>query len=120
VPVALERIKKNADEALRQGRPEEAGKRYAAALRFLSHPAAREAPLSFSKTDLKEKLDRISSSLMEKGVEQYRQGKIEAAIATWRQILAYEPSHAEAAKSVRTATTQLENLKKLTPETPPK
>jgi hypothetical protein len=52
---------------------------------------------------------------MEKGLVEYRKGNIEAAIASWKSILAYDPSHAEALRSVRTAATQLENLKKINP-----
>lgn len=119
-PNAVEGLKKNGDEALRQGRIEEAGRRWAAASRHLSHPALKGRSLSFSKAELKGSLDKLTENLMEKGLADYRQGRIETAIATWRQILAYDPSHEEAAKSVKTATTQLENLKKLTPPAPGK
>ncbi len=114
-PAALEGLKKSGDEARRQGQLGEAGKRYSAAMRFLSHPALKGRSLSFTRADLKGRLDKLSETLMEQGLEDYRQGRLEAAIAHWRQILAYDPSHEEAAKSVKTATTQLENLKKLTP-----
>lgn len=114
-PVALEGIKNSGDEARRQGRPEEAGKQWTAAMRFLSHPAMKGRSPSFTKADLKGRIDKLSENLMEKGLADYREGRLEAAIATWRQILAYDPAHEEAAKSVKTATTQLENLKKLTP-----
>jgi tetratricopeptide (TPR) repeat protein len=114
-PTALEGLKKSGDEAQRQGRAEEAGKRWTAAMRFLSHPALKGRSLSFSKTDLKGSIDKLSENLLERGLADYRQGRLEAAIATWRQILAYDPAHEEANKSVKTATTQLENLKKLPP-----
>jgi hypothetical protein len=52
---------------------------------------------------------------MEKGLVEYRKGNLGSAIASWRTILSYDPSHAEAARSVQTATTQLENLKKIGP-----
>lgn len=118
-PVALEKLKKSGDEALRQGQQGDAGRKYAAVLRFLPHPASRETSQPFTRAELEERIDGISKSLMEKGVKEYQQGKIEAAIATWRQVLAYDPSNEEAAKSVRTATTQIENLKKLTPPPQP-
>ncbi len=119
-PNALEGLKKQGDEAARQGRPDEAGKRWTAVLKYLSHPALKGRSLSFSRAELKGSVDKLSEGLMEKGLTEYRSGKIEAAIATWRQILAYDPAHEEAAKSVRTASTQLENLKKLTPPAPAK
>jgi len=114
-PAALEGLKKSGDEAQRQGRLEEAGKRWTAAMRFLSHPAMKGRSPSFTKAELKGRIDKVSETLMEQGLEDYRQGRLEEAIASWRQILAYDPSNEEAAKSVKTATTQLENLKKLTP-----
>ncbi len=120
ISAALEELKKKGDDALREGHPEQAGRRYAVALRFLSHPAVRNGSVTFTKGTLKKKIDKISAALMEKGLAAYRQGKLKEAIATWREILAYDPSHKEAAKSVETATTQLKNLKKLTPPPAPK
>ncbi|MBI5419081.1 MAG: hypothetical protein HZA60_03235 [Deltaproteobacteria bacterium] len=114
-PEALEGLKRAGDEALRQGRPEDAGKRWEAVLRYLGHPAAKGKTLSFTKGELQKEIDKLSASLMEKGLVEYRKGNLEAAIATWRSILAYNPSHAEAARSVQTATTQLQNLKKIAP-----
>lgn len=114
-PEALARLKNSGDESFRQGRIEEAGRRWSAAVRFLAHPAEKGKALPFTKADLRGSIDRLSASLMEKGVVEYRKGDLEAAIASWRSILAYDPSHAEAARSVQTATTQLQNLKKIGP-----
>ncbi len=112
---ALEGLKRSGDEAARQDTPDEAGKRWTAALRYVGHPATKGRTLSFSRADLKENLDRLSASLMEKGLKEYRMGNLEAAIEIWRSILAYDPGNVEAAKSIRTTSTQLENLKKLPP-----
>lgn len=115
-PEALSALKKSGDEAFRQGRLEEAGRRWSTAIRYVSHPAEKGKPLSFTKADLQANVERISELLMEKGLVEYRKGNLEAAIAIWKSILAYDPAHAEALKSVRTATTQLENLKKISPQ----
>lgn len=112
---ALEGLKKSGDEAARQDLPEDAGKRWAGVLRNLGNPAVKGKALSFSRADVKGSLDRLSTSLMEKGLKEYRMGNLEAAIAIWRSIVAYDPGNAEAAKAIRTASTQLENLKKLPP-----
>lgn len=114
--VALERLKKQGDEAEQKGKPEEAGKAWAAVLSYLSHPAAKGKALSFTRSDLKETLERLSKSMMDKGLVEYREGRFASAISWWQKILAYDPSNEEAAKSVRTATTQLENLKKIAPK----
>ncbi len=112
---ALEGLKRSGDDSARQDQPDEAGKKWTAALRYLGHPALKGRTLTFSRADLKANVDRLSASLMEKGLKEYRTGNLEAAIDIWRSILAYDPGNAEAAKSIRTTTTQLENLKKMPP-----
>ena len=114
-PAALEGLKKSGDETYQKGRFEEAGKRWSTTMRFLSHPALKGRSLAFLLEDVKDSIDRLSEFLMEKGLSEYREGRLQEAVATWRQILAYDPDHEEAAKAVKTATTQLKNLKKITP-----
>jgi len=46
---------------------------------------------------------------------EYRRGDVPAAIAGWKTILSYDPGHEEAARSLETATKQLETLKKMPP-----
>jgi tetratricopeptide (TPR) repeat protein len=113
-PKAISFLKAEGDEAFQRGRLEESGRHWSAALRSMSHPAAKGNSFSFTKNDLRSSIDKLSASLMEKGLIEYRKGNLETAIALWKSILAYEPSHAEAARSVKTASTQLENLKKIT------
>ena len=113
---ALERLKKQGDEAEQQGKPEEAGRAWSASLSYLSHPAAKGKVLPFTRADLQGSIDRLSKTLMDKGLMEYREGRFESAISWWQKILAYDPSNEEAVKSVRTATTQLENLKKIPPK----
>ncbi|MBI5575555.1 MAG: hypothetical protein HY896_04250 [Deltaproteobacteria bacterium] len=114
-PEALSALKTRGDDAFRHGKLEEAGRHWAGVLRFASHPAEKGRHLPFTKSEIRASIDRVSSSLMEKGLIEYRKGNLDAAIALWKSILAYDPSHVEAAGSVRTATTQLENLKKIGP-----
>ncbi len=114
-PTAVEGLKKSGDDTYQQGRFEDAGKRWTAVMKLFSHPALKGRSLAFTKEDVKGDIDKLSEFLMEKGLSKYRQGGLQEAIATWRQILAYDPDHEEATKSVKTATTQLENLKKITP-----
>lgn len=114
--VALERLKKQGDDAEQQGKPEEAGRAWTTALSYLPHPAAKGKVLSFTRADLQGSRDRLSKTLMDKGLVEYREGRFESAISWWQKILAYDPANEEAEKSVRTATTQLENLKKIPPK----
>ncbi|MBF8259154.1 MAG: hypothetical protein HW377_1528, partial [Actinobacteria bacterium] len=78
-PAALAGLKNSADESFRQGRPEEAGRRWSSALRFASHPSEKGRALPFAKADVRASIDRASSSLMEKGLIEYRKGNLEAA-----------------------------------------
>jgi tetratricopeptide (TPR) repeat protein len=119
-PATLEELKESGDDAYWQGQLDEAGKRWAATMRFLSHPAAKADHPAISKAGLQGSIDKVSGILMEKGLADYREGRLEEAIATWRKILDYDPSHEEADRSVKTATTQLENLKKIPPPEPAK
>jgi tetratricopeptide (TPR) repeat protein len=114
-PDALARLKNGGDESSRQGRIEEAGRRWSAALRYSAILAEKGGQLPFARTELRAGIDRVSAALMEKGLVEYRKGNLESAIAIWKSILGYDPSHAEAARSVKTASTQLENLKKISP-----
>ncbi len=107
-------LKKSGDDAFQRGQAEEAGRKWTGVLGAMGHPAVRGRALPFAKTELRAAVDRLTASLLEKALVKYREGKLEAAIALWRAILSYDPANEEASKSVRTATTQLENLKKMT------
>jgi thioredoxin-like negative regulator of GroEL len=112
---ALLALKKNGDAAYAQGKREDAGKRWMGTLRFITHPAANSRDYPFTRSEVRAKVDQLSASLLEKALLQYREGNIQAAIADWKTILAYDPANEEAVKSLNTATTQLEQLKKLPP-----
>ena len=112
-------LKKSGDAAYVQGKLEDAGKRWTGTLRHMNHPAAKPKGYPFTRADVQGQVDRLTAGLMEKGLLDYRKGNIEAAIADWKTILAYDPGNEGAAKSIRTATTQLENLKKLPPAPAP-
>ncbi len=112
---ALLGLKKNGDAARAQGKPEDAGKHWMGTLRYINHPAAKGKPYPFTRGEVQGEVDRLTAGQMEKGLLHYRKGDIPAAIAAWKVILAYDPENAEAARSIRTASTQLENLKKIPP-----
>ena len=116
---ALLALKKNGDAAYAQGKWEDAGKRWMGTLRFITHPAANSRDYPFTRSEVRAKVDHLSASLLEKALLQYREGNIQAAIADWKTILAYDPANEEAVKSLNTATTQLEQLKKLPPAPAP-
>ena len=112
---ALLALKKNGDAAYAQGKWEDAGKRWMGTLRFITHPAANWRGYPFTRSEVRAKVDRLSAALMEKALTEYREGRLPAAIADWKTILSYDPGHEEAARSLQTATKQLETLKKMPP-----
>ena len=113
-------LKRNGDAAYEQGKLEDAGKRWMGTLRYMNHPAAKPKEYPFTRADVQGQVDRLTAWLMEEGLLEYRKGNIQAAIASWKTVLAYDPGNVEATKSIRTATTQLEILKKIPPAPLPK
>mgnify|MGYP001597603753 CR=1 FL=1 len=112
---ALLALKKNGDAAYAQGKWEDAGKRWMGTLRFITHPAANWRDYPFTRSEVRAKVDHLSAALTEKALTEYRRGEVPSAIADWKTILSYDPGHEEAARSLRTASKQLETLKKMPP-----
>ena len=108
-------LKKSGDAAYAQGKWEDAGKRWMATLRFIIHPAANPRSYPFTRNEVRAKVDSLTAALTEKALTEYRRGEVPAAIADWKTILSYDPGNEEAARSLRTAMTQLETLKKMPP-----
>jgi thioredoxin-like negative regulator of GroEL len=108
-------LKKNGDAAYAQGKWEDAGKRWMGTLRFIDHPAGNPRGYPFTRSELRAKVDNLTAALTEKALTEYRRGEVPAAIADWKTILSYDPGNEEAARSLRTASKQLETLKKMPP-----
>jgi len=112
---ALLALKKNGDAAYAQGKLESAGKQWMGTLRFITHPAANWHGYPFTRSEVQAKIDHLSAALIEKALTKYRREEIRLAIADWKTVLSYDPRHEEAARSLRTASKQLETLKKMPP-----
>ena len=112
---ALLALKKNGDAAYAQGKWEVAGKRWMGTLQFINHPAANWRGYPFTRSEVQAKVDRLSAALTKKALTEYRREEVPLAIADWKTILSYDPGHEEAARSLRTASKQLETLKKMPP-----
>ena len=108
-------LNKNGDAAYAQGKWESAGRRWMGTLRFITHPAANWRDYPFTRSEVRAKVDRLNAALTEKALTEYRRGEVPSAIAGWKTILCYDPGHEEATRSLRTATKQLETLKKMPP-----
>ena len=112
---ALIALEKNGDAAYAKGKWEDAGKRWMGTLRFITHPAANWRGHPFTRSEVRAKVDHLSEALTEKALTEYRRGEVPSAIADWKTILSYDPAHEEAARSLRTASKQLETLKRMPP-----
>jgi tetratricopeptide (TPR) repeat protein len=112
---ALLALEKNGDAAYAQGKWEDAGKRWMGTLRFIDHPAGNSRDYPFTRSEVRAKVDHLSAALTEKALTEYRRGEVPSAIADWKTILSYDPGHEEAARSLRTASKQLETLEKMPP-----
>jgi len=112
---ALLALKKGGDAAYALGKWEDAGKRWMGTLRYITHPAANWRSYPFTRSEVRAKVDQLNAMLMEKALTEYRKGAIPSAIADWKTILSYDPGHEEAARSLLTASKQLETLKKMPP-----
>lgn len=55
------------------------------------------------------------SELTNRGLAEYRKGDLKKAIATWEDLLAFDPENAEIKKAVETARAQLGRLKSMAP-----
>lgn len=108
-------LKKNGDAAYALGKWEDAGKRWMGTLRFINHPAANPRGYPFTRSEVRAKVDNLTAALTVMALTEYRRGDVASAIAGWKKILSYDPGNEEAARSLRTASKQLETLKTMPP-----
>ena len=89
-----------------------AGKAYYALVNDFSDFKSFEKQLSFGRDILKAGLDKSRKSLSQKGMEQYRKGKLAEAISIWESLLVFDPDNADIKKSIETGKNQLKKLQK--------
>jgi hypothetical protein len=66
--------------------------------------------LSFPEKELQALLVECRGSLERKGLEKYRGGDLEGAIALWKSLLAFDPGNEEILNAIETASVQLEGM----------
>jgi tetratricopeptide (TPR) repeat protein len=74
---------------------------------------ASQRELTFNPEEIQVHLDRMIQLLLEKGIFLYRQGKLEAAIAAWQDVLSIDPQQHAALDYMNKARTKLETLEHL-------
>ncbi|MEW5745115.1 MAG: tetratricopeptide repeat protein [Nitrospirota bacterium] len=110
---AVEQTRKEADAVFATQRYQAAGALYAALLKGDFHTAGFAGELSFGMDYLKGRIRTCARILTKNGLVKYREGKLDAAIAVWEKVLAFDPGNAEVKNALGTAKAQLKNLKKL-------
>jgi tetratricopeptide (TPR) repeat protein len=79
---------------------------------YPAEPSLRER-VSHDPKRIRVLMETCLNRMMEQGLEVYRRGRLESAIRKWKEVLAINPAHQEARKSIDTATVQLQSLQDL-------
>lgn len=74
---------------------------------------AFQRDLTFTPVEIQVQLDRMIQLLLEKGILLYRQGKLEAAIAAWQDVLLIDSKQQAALDYINKARTKIETLEHL-------
>ncbi len=107
----LESIKSAGDQAFKRKDFGLAGCVYEVLLRNISSTKQLNGIFSFNQESLTAKLGSCRKILFQNGLEQYRSGNLNQAIALWKSILVFDPENQEIRKAVDMATLQVKNLK---------
>jgi tetratricopeptide (TPR) repeat protein len=108
----VEHIKGLADAAFLKEEFSSAGNIYGALLRSgIKRDIA--AVLSFDKELLIMQINKSAKVLTERGLNKYREGRLEDAIAIWKGIIEFDPDNKEVKNAINTTMVQLENLKRI-------
>lgn len=67
--------------------------------------------LSFNRTQLNTRLTHCKTALYQKGFQEYREGHLSRAIATWEDYLEIDPDNADIKRALSTAKAQQHNLR---------
>lgn len=62
---------------------------------------------------IRSNMEYCVSRIMEQGLSEYRDGRLESAISKWKDLLSISPGNNEAKKALDTTTTQLKSLQNL-------
>lgn len=71
------------------------------------------AALTFDSDYLLARIRRCSFALNEMGIEKYREGKLDDALAIWKTIILFDPDNEEVKRAISTASIQIKNLKRI-------
>ena len=112
-PVAANDAVAGADLLRVRGEYAWAGENYRQVLEMYPRSAEVASRIARTRQEIEADLDGCAERLMERGLSEYRKGKLEEAVAAWQQILSFSPDHMGARQAVDTASRQMESLKGL-------
>lgn len=108
---SLEAMHKTAERSYGRHDYASAGKTYYLLLKRYTDFKDAAHLLSFNKTQLNARLTNCKTALYQKGFQEYREGNIGNAIATWQDYLEIDPDNADIKRALSTAKAQQRNLR---------
>ena len=108
-----EQILKKADAAFQRKNFAEAGSIYNTLIESGIVTRDFANSLSFDEDYLNVQKNACSKALLEAGMTTYREGKLEDAISIWKKAQVFDRDNKDIRNAIETATTQLQNLKKI-------
>ena len=103
---------------LAANKPGKAGLLFRAALTHYPETPRLADEIALTPGQIESRIAVCAEKLMEQGLTVYRKGRLHQAIQVWQKILVFDPHHKESQNAIRTAHTQLNNLKKIESDPP--
>ena len=108
--MALNGLIASGEEKFQKEQYEQAGMAFRKVLNSYPEKKNQREKVDRSRTWIESRLEASSERLMIQGLSEYRGGKLEGAIETWKKILLFNPEDRAAKKAIETAATQQRNL----------
>lgn len=115
-PKALNGVLHEALQLQQASQARNAGSLYRTARLNYPHSPDLRAQASMSLTEIDASIELCANRILEDGLQFYRKGQLEEAIAHWGQIASFHPDHGASQRAVATTRTQLSNLQRLDQE----
>ena len=108
--LALNGLIASGEEKFQKDQYNQAGMAFRKVLNAYPEKKAQRENVDRSRTWVEAHLEASSERLMIQGLLEYRAGRLEGAIETWKKILLFSPEDRAAKKAIETATIQQRNL----------
>jgi len=109
-PEVINALLAAARTAQQQGQIVQAGKLYQTAWEGYPEPGNTSHGIELTPEHIARKIDMCADEIMQQGLRLYREGRLEAAIATWDSIQSFRADHQPALIAIETTRTQMHSL----------